>query len=445
VDRQRDDCVRKARERGWTILEEYVDNSKSAYSKTAKRPAYDRMVADYAAGKFQFIVVWDLDRLTRQPRQLEDWIDAAEDRGLVLVTATGDTDLSTGNGRSYARMKATMARAEMDQKSFRQKAAAVQRANQGRPPQGRRLVGYDQRGAVIPDEAKMVRAVFKRFDDGESLRGLVVWLREQGYRAQSGETWQVSSVRALLTNPRYAGRVVYQRKTTGQLGNWEPLVSEQFFDGVQSVLQDPRRLHGRHGTDRKFLGSGIYRCGVCTLPLRSHGGSDSKCYRCKRTCLTRRMASIDKYVVTQVCAFLSRRDLANLVLDPQDDRQASLAAQIGQLRRDLREVESDYRARLIDGRMFASTNEQIRAELDIAEAARQQVVGTGLGAILGDTQLTPVEAFLAATLNIQRSVINTLMTVTVNRAPKAVTAFSEESVTIDWNYGEPTSGDTQRS
>ena len=69
VDRQREDCEEIARQRGWKVVETYVDNSISASKRTVRRPAYDRMVADHAAGKFQALVCWDLDRLTRQPRQ----------------------------------------------------------------------------------------------------------------------------------------------------------------------------------------------------------------------------------------------------------------------------------------------------------------------------------------------------------------------------------------
>jgi DNA invertase Pin-like site-specific DNA recombinase len=84
------------------VVETYIDQSKSATDRTKKRPAYDRMVADYLDGAFDAIICYDLDRLTRQPRQLEDWIDAAELRGLALVTANGDADLSTDGGRMYA-------------------------------------------------------------------------------------------------------------------------------------------------------------------------------------------------------------------------------------------------------------------------------------------------------------------------------------------------------
>ncbi|MDR7172221.1 hypothetical protein J2W56_005982 [Nocardia kruczakiae] len=114
VERQREDCEQIAAARGWTVIETYTDNSISAFDKVKNRPAYDRMVDDYRAGRFNALITWDLDRLTRQPRQLEDWIDAAESQGLRLVTANGEADLQTDGGRMYARIKAAVARAEMN-------------------------------------------------------------------------------------------------------------------------------------------------------------------------------------------------------------------------------------------------------------------------------------------------------------------------------------------
>ena len=110
IDRQRDDCLRITADRGWIVVGTYVDQSRSATDKTKRRPDYDRMVADYLTGSFDAIICWDLYRLTRRPRQLEEWIDAAEARGLRLVTANGEADLTTDGGRMYARVKAAVAR-----------------------------------------------------------------------------------------------------------------------------------------------------------------------------------------------------------------------------------------------------------------------------------------------------------------------------------------------
>ena len=172
IARQREDCMKIAADRGWQVVEEYVDNSIGAYSKTRIRPGYDRMVQAYAAGQFDALVCYDLDRLTRIPRQLEDWIDAAEDKGLLLVTANGEADLSTDGGRLFARIKASVARAESERKAARQRRAGRQRAEAGAMPLGVRLTGYTTGGEIVEDEAAVIRQVFTRFSEGDTLRGI---------------------------------------------------------------------------------------------------------------------------------------------------------------------------------------------------------------------------------------------------------------------------------
>lgn len=89
---------------------------------------------------FDAIVCCGLDGLNRQPRRLEDWIDAAELRGLALVTADGDADLCIDGGDTYPRIKAAVASAEMERKGTRQSAAQLQRAKRipDEPPFRRR-------------------------------------------------------------------------------------------------------------------------------------------------------------------------------------------------------------------------------------------------------------------------------------------------------------------
>jgi DNA invertase Pin-like site-specific DNA recombinase len=228
VQRQREDCAEIIAARGWAAAGEYVDNSVSAFKRGKVRPAYDRMVRDYAAGLFDAVAVWDLDRLTRQPAQLEAWIDAAEDRGLMLVTANGEADLSTQGGRLFARMKAAVARSEMEQKSARQIRAARQRAEMGRAPLGPELTGYTsaigldgRRVTVIDeDEAALVRAMFARFHSGDSLRGITQWLNDSGAVSRSGRAWSPSTASTILRNPRYCGRAVYRGPTEEMRGGY---------------------------------------------------------------------------------------------------------------------------------------------------------------------------------------------------------------------------------
>ena len=97
----------------------YVGQSIWASNKDVARPDYDAMVASFERGKLDAIICRDLDRLTRQPSQLEEWIERAEEHGLKLVTANGDADLSTDGGRMFARIKAAVARGEVERKGAR--------------------------------------------------------------------------------------------------------------------------------------------------------------------------------------------------------------------------------------------------------------------------------------------------------------------------------------
>ncbi len=429
VQRQRADCLRIAAELGWEVVGEYVDNSISASDARKARPGYDRLVADHAAGVFDALICWDLDRLTRQPRQLEDWIDAAADRGLRLVTANGEADLSTDGGRMYARVKAAVARAEIERKAARQRAAAAQRAEHGRPPMGPRLTGYRSDGTLVEDEAAIVLRVFERFAGGDSLRSLAAWLAETGVPTRRGGTWNPSTVATILRNPRYAGRAVYDGKPTGKAGAWEPIVKPELFDRVQWKLDDPRR-RTQEGTDRRYLGSGLYRCGVCDRPVNSHTGLR---YRCPAGCLIRSAHPIDALVCDVVRARLAQPDLADLLLPAADAEMvralnATIEAKVARIE----QVEYDYDVGDIDGRRYRVATDKARAELAAARGQLARLTG-GAGAaeevLFGDD---PAASFDAAPLMIRRSVIDLLMRVRLLSAPQGRRGFDPKTVTIEW-------------
>lgn len=89
----------------------------------------------------------------------------------------------------YARIKAAVARAEMERKGARQSAAQLQRAKQGRAPKGMRPLGNATNGDVIPDEAEVVKAnyaLFTRAHHPESLCSLARGL--SGLQAIPGVT-----------------------------------------------------------------------------------------------------------------------------------------------------------------------------------------------------------------------------------------------------------------
>ena len=150
IDRQRQDCAKLCAQRGWTTVE-YVDNDTSA-SNGKTRPAYQRMLADIREGRVDAVVAWNLDRLHRRPIELEHFIALADQKHIALATVGGDADLSTDDGRLFARIKGAVARSEVERKSARQKRANEQRAHNGTPTRSTvaRMSRADCSGSGLP-------------------------------------------------------------------------------------------------------------------------------------------------------------------------------------------------------------------------------------------------------------------------------------------------------
>jgi site-specific DNA recombinase len=109
VTRQLEDCRKLAAEHAWTVGDEYVDNDVSADKSSAAkpRPQYQRMLADLADGRRDAVIVYNFDRLTRQPMELEEFTRLCERAGVTQVkSVTADTNLGNDDGLFMARILA---------------------------------------------------------------------------------------------------------------------------------------------------------------------------------------------------------------------------------------------------------------------------------------------------------------------------------------------------
>jgi site-specific DNA recombinase len=156
---------------------------------------------------------------------------------------------------------------------------------------------------------------------------------------------------------------VYQGATTGELGNWEPLVTGDVFDLIQAQLADPRRVSNRAGTDRKHLGSGLFLCAVCDAPTSSFSQGR---YRCKARHVNRSRGPVDDRVLRVIAARLDREDAAQL-LAPTEAGLAPLLDERKHLSDQLALADADYDRGFIDGQRFASRTAHLRAEIQAVE------------------------------------------------------------------------------
>ena len=261
VQRQEEDCRKLARKLGWPVVAVFKDNDISAYSGK-RRPQYAALLDALASGEVQAVIAWHNDRLHRSPKELEHFIEIVEEHDVqVAMVTAGQFDLTSASGRLNARNIGAFARFESEHKSERVRSQRDQIAAQGLPTGGRRAFGYESDGMTIrADEAKLIRSAAKRFLAGESLRQIAIDWNERGIRAYNGNGWYVTSMKTILTNPRYAALRVHRGEIIGDAA-WKPILTRDTYERIRGVLGDPRRT--RKGRPASYLLSGLLRCGRC--------------------------------------------------------------------------------------------------------------------------------------------------------------------------------------
>lgn len=267
VRRQEVDCVAEARRRGWRVAQVYVDDDRSAYNTRKPRPEYQRLLSDIAAGEVDGVMVWRLDRLHRQPRELEEFIVLCDHRHVALATVTGDVDLSTTQGRLVARTWGAFAVHESEVKSERIKRALLERARRGKDQWVTRTYGYNaDRQTVNKAEAAVIREAVHGILEGESLISLCRDLNRRGVPTTHGAPWSVATLRRVVTNPRIAGQAQYRGEVVGK-GQWQAIIQPSESARVRDDVA--RRYRAPGPRDSGFLLVGLVRCAWCGRPLWS--------------------------------------------------------------------------------------------------------------------------------------------------------------------------------
>ncbi len=267
VGRQQDDTRKLVDLRGWTLADTYLDNDVSAYKPTVIRPDFERMLVDLEAGTIQGIAVYDVDRLARQPADLERIINIYDRKPLVFATVQGDIDLSTPDGRTMARVMVAFAnKASMDtaRRVARQK---LEKATNGLGFSNYRPFGWNEDRLTLNEpEAEILRQAACDVLSGTGLFVICGRLNRQGIRTVRGNIWKTHAMRRVLRAPRIAGFAVYQGELlTDSAGNpvrgkWEPILDEATWRAVDSILGNTKsRVERKPGG----LLTNIARCGKC--------------------------------------------------------------------------------------------------------------------------------------------------------------------------------------
>jgi DNA invertase Pin-like site-specific DNA recombinase len=420
VTRQIADCRTFAERRGWPIHDEYVDDDRSAYSGKT-RPEYRRMLADIREGAVDAVVVWHLDRLHRQPRELEEFFEVCDSAGLrAMASISGDLDLSAHDGRFLARILGAVSRKESDDKSRRLSRKHEELALAGKiVGGGDRPFGYRaDRRTVEPIEAAAIREAAARIRAGDSLRAVASDWNARGIATVRGGPWLIQVLRRLLMSPRLSGQREYRGAIVAK-GEWQAILTPDDTAQLSTILGDPARFT-RRTVRRYLLSGGLLRCALCGAVLvarpRTDGTRRYVCAKgpglpgCGRIAVL--ADPLEDLVAEAVLYRLDTPELAAAIAGvaaedaEADAAQASVAADRAQLE----ELATAYGERQITFPEFLAARRPIEARIEAGQRKVSRLTQTtaltghvgnadALRSTWGELPLTRQRAIVAAVLD----------------------------------------------
>ena len=417
---------------------------------TKKRPEFQRMLADAKRGRFDTIVCWKSDRLSRGMYPAAALMEVVEAHQIRLEAVMDAIDMKTFG------LMAAIGKIELD--NFRERSTMGKRgtAKQGRVPTGGLPYGYrigdDGRPEVVEEQAEVVRRIFHMYvHEGMGSPSIAVRLTEEGIPTQTGKLlWLQSRVHHILGNTTYAGTWVYgkYRHISTEDGmkvydqprdSWIEIPMPQIIDDETweraRALKKQRSRRAKRNTNVLYLLQHLLKCGECghnfharctrsitnvrngkkyryDLPTPNRyymcNGMQSMRLRCRERPYIR-AERLEEPVWREVKRVIQNPDLIVAGIDTLDTRgSSSMEEEIAQAERDLRSIqmEEDRAIRLfVSGKITeAQLDVQRKFITERLESARAKLDDYRVREASGAEKRRLMETFLARARNVGQGI-----------------------------------------
>ncbi|GAA4838748.1 recombinase family protein [Saccharopolyspora rosea] len=274
---------------GWEVALRFSDDASGA---TTDRDDLQRALNAARAGLIDVLLVYRVDRFSRNLRDMVTLLDELDQCGVVFRSATEPFDTSTPMGRMLVQMLGMFAQFERDTIIDRVIGGMERKAAKGLWKGGRRPFGY----TVNPDthrlapheaEAAIVRLIFRLYThDRLGSKVVARVLNDRGHRTTTGGTWSAYQVLRVLSNKVYIGELSFREITVNDCH--PPLIDSETFAEAQRLLAERGEDHAhRRANGSDYQLTGLMRCPTCgKAMIGTRATGKNKTYR-YYTCFTR--------------------------------------------------------------------------------------------------------------------------------------------------------------
>ncbi len=267
--------------------------------QSGHRPVFNELLHDLRSGKFDAILTWAPDRLSRNAGDLGSLVDLMDLNRLQRIRTFGQSFSNTPNEKFLLMILCSQAKLENDNRGINVKRGIRAKCEMGWRP-GAAPIGYINRsfGGVKDivldlDRAPIIREVFERSGlQNQSGRTIKDWLDSIDFTTKSGAQLSLSQIYRILTNPFYYGYFAYPAGAPLYQGKHEPIVSKELFDIVRGRMAAIVPVDKPAWGSKKFPFKHLFYCGSCGSRLtveehfkkRKDGGKNRHVYyRCTKS------------------------------------------------------------------------------------------------------------------------------------------------------------------
>lgn len=272
IEGQLRECTAFAEKNDITVLRHYIDRAYSA--KTDNRPEFQHMIKDSSKHLFDIVIVWKLDRFSRNRYDSARYKTLLKRNGVKVVSAT-EVISDGAEGiilESVLEGFAEYYSADLAEKVGRglTENALKCKFNGGNKPVGY-VIDKEQHFQIDPLTAPFVLEAFKRYDEGSTMKELVDYLTENGIRNVYGEKLNFNSIQRMLKNRRYIGE--YSFRDIVIPDGIPAIVPKDLFDRVQQKMEKNKKAPARHKAEDDYLLTTKLFCGYCGAYLCGESGT----------------------------------------------------------------------------------------------------------------------------------------------------------------------------
>lgn len=301
------------------------------------RPEFKRLMADARTKKFDILICYRLDRISRNVADFSSTLESLQKNNIDFISIKEQFDTSTPMGRAMIYIASVFAQLERETIAERVKDNMLELAKTGRWLGGITPTGYESKSIIyldenmterrlaklkqVPKELEIVKLIYKKYLEFKSLSKVETYLLQQNIKTKRGSDFSKSNLRVILTNPVYvkstqevmdyldgigmticgtpdgiSGLLSYNKQRTAvtdsgkvirlyrDVTEWIAAVSSQKgiiesedWINVQKTLVENKDKFPNQGKTHNALLTGILKCSKCGSGMQiAHGHTSTK-------------------------------------------------------------------------------------------------------------------------------------------------------------------------